>query len=87
VVVVVDVVVVDVEYSTRTTPRMRGFSWQWYRKIPGSGNRLRKRCCGFNAPESNDESSAVTVCCSFPELVHSTWSPGATLISSGEKKR
>src|SRR5215213_6932410 len=71
---------------TVTLPIISGCISQWYVSVPCPEKATVKESPGFNVSESNDPSSAVTVCGTAPSLVHVIVSPGSMAISAGAKK-
>src|SRR5919199_6242848 len=72
---------------TVTLPTIEGCISQWYVSVPDPKKVTMKVSPGFNTPESNDPSSAVTVCGSWPWLTHTIDVPGSTAASAGSKKK
>ena len=55
---------------TVTLPVIEECISQWYIKVPDPEKVTMKKSPGFNVFESNDPSSAVTVCGAAPSLTH-----------------
>ena len=60
---------------------------QWQAKVPPWAKVNVKLCPGLRLPESNDPSSAVTVCGEVSLLVQVTVVPAATLKVGGSKAK
>ena len=74
-------------WPTVTLAVIWGCISQWYATVPVSSNVNVKESPGCNVPESNDPSSAVTVCAVLPSLVHRTVVPGWMVTWAGSKRK
>src|SRR3982751_7016944 len=70
---------------TVTLPTISGCISQWYVNVPDPSKLTGTDSPGFNGPESNCPSSAVTVCGSAPSLTNTIESPGPVAASAGSK--
>lgn len=72
---------------TTTVPFIQGWGVQWYVYVPGWLKVRLQVSPIFRLPESNDPSSAVTVCTRDPAFVHVTLLPTETVIVCGSKSQ